>query len=734
MMQKRSKALLAMSGVSALATAAVAQDQAPSTAAVRLTQTQASQDGSALMEDIIVTATKKGRGEQLQEVPASITAFGSSQLQALQFRNLNSLTTSMPNVALEEVGTQRGTANFSIRGLGVNSSVPSIEPTVGTFVNGIYMGTNYGVVLDAFDVDSVEVLRGPQGVLFGRNVTGGAISLNTRRPDGKTEVNGKASFETGLQQTYALGAQTAVVEDRLFARVAGYYSHDDGYFKDPTLGRDMGRTESWFVRPTLVAKPIDTVTMTLIGEYGQYNGDGPTVRNPAYISGFRTVQNFPGVTDMDYRSGVFETNIDTGFGNGTITNVMGYRHVDLLSSVDADAAPSDTYNIFYRFKQHQFSDELRYSGRFFDRADLVAGLFYFQQKFIYLVDDELYYARLGAAYGGRQRQHSFGIFANADIDIIPDRLVFTVGGRYSSDRKRVNIAIRNFAAPPCNFSTITCTFGFNDAKTFKTFSPKASLRWNAARGVQLYALYARGYRSGGYNVRAVTALVPPGPFNDEKTDDFEIGAKLDLFDRRLRLNLSAFHNTITGMQREQTQNLATGIQTIISNTADARLQGIEAELTAQIVKGLVLRGSIGIVDGDYKKIFADLNADGVINDIDKNLKIPRLSPVSYSLAVIVDIPAEGIGKFGGQISFDHKDLSYFNDRNTGPLPAFNNLSTTLSFSPAAMPDIRLAVFGRNLLNRDNLSANTPAGSLPTGGADQFIGKGRVLGGEIEFKF
>ena len=138
------------------------------------TLAHAQRASQTILEEVLVTAQKKSSAEEIQDTPLAITAYGADQLDALKVRDLKSLSYSMPNVALEDVGTTKGVANFSIRGLGINSSIPSIDPTVGVFVDGMYLGINSGVVFDMFDLAGIEVLRGPQGVLFGRNVTGGA--------------------------------------------------------------------------------------------------------------------------------------------------------------------------------------------------------------------------------------------------------------------------------------------------------------------------------------------------------------------------------------------------------------------------------------------------------------------------------------------------------------------------------------------------------------------------------
>ena len=148
-----------------------------------------------VLNRVTVSATKKADVEDVQTVPVSVTAFNGDTLEALKVRDLESLSYSSPNVSLDDVGTSRGSANFAIRGLGVNSSIPSIDPAVGVFVDGVYIGVNSGVVMDLFDLDSIEVLRGPQGLLFGRNTTGGAVLINTGNPTDDFQAKARVAVE-----------------------------------------------------------------------------------------------------------------------------------------------------------------------------------------------------------------------------------------------------------------------------------------------------------------------------------------------------------------------------------------------------------------------------------------------------------------------------------------------------------------------------------------------------------
>ena len=196
---KRAAALLASVSVSTIAFAATAYAQRAS---------------DALTDEIIVTATKQVGGVAEQDAPIAISVYGEEQLEALRVRDLEALSDSQPNVSLEDVGSIQGTANFSIRGLGINSSIPSIDPTVGVFVDGVYLGTTAGLLFDTFDMEAIEVLRGPQGVLFGRNVTGGAVLIRTKRPTDEFEASAQGAWETGLNQvgasTVALGTQNLI--------------------------------------------------------------------------------------------------------------------------------------------------------------------------------------------------------------------------------------------------------------------------------------------------------------------------------------------------------------------------------------------------------------------------------------------------------------------------------------------------------------------------------------------
>ena len=226
----------------------------------------AQQLSSPTPEEVVVTVTKKNIEETVHDVPLALTAYGADQLDALHVRDLADLSFSMPNVQLDDIATVKGTANFSIRGLGINSSIPSIDPTVGVFVDGMYMGITSGVLLDMFDLESVEVLRGPQGLLFGRNVTGGAVVINTKDPGDafafsvKTGIEGRLKAGTGASY-YAMTSVTAPVVEDLSARLSMYLNIDEGWHENLFDGRDFGEVESYIARPSLRWMPTQAIEL-----------------------------------------------------------------------------------------------------------------------------------------------------------------------------------------------------------------------------------------------------------------------------------------------------------------------------------------------------------------------------------------------------------------------------------------------------------------------------------------
>ncbi len=550
-----------------------------------------------LTDEILVTATKKANAEDVQDVPVAVTAYGADQLDALQVRDLQNLTYSIPNVSFDDIGTTPGTANFSIRGIGINSSIPSIDPTVGVFMDGVYMGINSGIVFDMFDLESIEVLRGPQGILFGRNVTGGAVLINTKRPSSEFEVDAKLAAESGLRGTgmnyYAMASVSGPLNDYIAFRVSAYYNDDKGWFERydaPTASfEDFGAAETNMYRAAVSITPNDVFDLLIRYEHGQSRGDGPAAQNHpngfgapnAFFTAPRDSFDFaidePGLYDSKWDTLSATATLDVGFGDGTITNVFGYREFAQETAGDIDATPVFLFHSESTNDQNQLSNEIRYNGTFADgNLDVTAGVYYFHQEFSY---NEIRKIAFGSVFfngGGLQDQETAAVFAQADYRLT-DALTLTAGGRYTYEEKAVVISNLLLNTTPCDVRISgSCTEDFVDNDKWENFTPTVGLQWTPSETMNVYAKWSQGVRSGGYNMRNTSFAFNPGPFDEETVNAYELGAKIQDEGGRFTINGAFFLNDFQDMQREI--NLAdpiAGVVQIIRNTADSTIWGVD---------------------------------------------------------------------------------------------------------------------------------------------------------------
>ena len=744
------------------------------------------------LEGIIVTALK--REAMIQDVPVSMTAFDSEQLDALKLRDIGDLTITMPNVALDDVGVTRGIANFSIRGLGINSSIPSIDPTVGVFVDGIYLGTNTGVLYDAFDLDSIEVLRGPQGVLFGRNVVGGAVLVNTKTPTDHYEATVRSAIEGGgkAPNIYVSGTFNAPLTDTLRARFTVYSNQDQGWFENEYNGKAFGARNTLMLRPVVTWQPWNTLRFTLRYEYQDLDEDGPAVQthtNGAGLSyplfNFRRDSHDFAINEEGFQKTVvhfFNTRADWDipFGNGTITNIFGWREGVGDGLSDADATPLTFFHGGGAQASEQFSNELRYSGTFFDRLFLTTGFYYFQNDLSYH-EQRLFGDPSGDILefngGGIYNVETFGLFMNGDYDLT-DRLTLTLGLRYTHEEKAAEIAniLRNVDVS-CHIVTgPDCPTHFKDSASWNSLSPKVGLTYRLDAETLLYAHWTRGFRSGGYNLRdsffdltqglsdvEIAGLEALGlevardlgteGFDEEQIDNFEIGVKRTWGDR-VRLNASFFYNFVDGLQRElafgedlpapdpvtgrpvitfvdgrPTIQTVQNIVQVIRNTADAEFWGLEMEGMMVLSPGLVFLGSLGYVEPDYTKVKFDLNRDGKLDSKDEALEPPRAAHWTYSLGLLHDLRVGTRARLASRVTYAYRDKEYTNDDNTG----FNRQQKMLQ----AGMDIHLdnsqwvvGLYGKNLLDYARFGTDI---QLPTGTFSPLM-RGRVFGLELTYHF
>jgi len=672
-------------------------------------------------------------------VPIAITAYNTKAIEELHVRDLQTLTVAIPNVSLSSINTIPGFANFEIRGFGINGSVPSIEPAVGVFVDGVYQGQTSGIVMDVFDLDSLEVLRGPQGTLFGRNTTGGAVVMKTRRPADHFEVHGTASVESGPLETVGLSVEGPIA-DNFKAKLAGYVSNDEGYFHNTFDNSQFGKRRISFLRPTVVWSPTADLNTTLILEKGSSSGNGAASTNPINktVSGFDLDINYPGYANLEWTSATSETNLLVKLGSGVITNVAGWRKLDQDAGEDVDGLPTTGFHARHFLKQEQFSEELRYAGTF-DKLDVTAGLFYFQQQYFYIEQRVLATVPQGpVAFGGDIHQNSWAAFTQEEYHVTPN-FSLVAGLRYSYEHKEAAVATLVVPKSLCNYDLRTCAFNF-PGPAFKepgqhswhSVTPRLGFNWKPDDNVLVYGSWSQGVRSGGYNVRSTALTIGPGPYDQERQDAFEVGLKSEWLEHRLRINLAAFHDTIKGLQRDVNDtDPVSGVVQITHNVGDATINGGEFELTALVTNNLTLGLNAGYLDGKYDKLLFDLN--GAAPGLGTNLKLARLAPWTYGANLAYVFHLANDATLRARADYGHRDRSAFTDNNAGILSPVDDLSASLAYTPAG-GHYTLSAYGHNLLDRVTDGAHAPLPGAVGGGFFVPINKGRVIGAQVTFNF
>lgn len=702
--------------------------------------------------EIVVTADKHGEA-RAQELPITLNAFSAEQLRARNVEDLQSLSYAIPNVQFEDVGTARGVANYSIRGVGINSSIASVDPAVGLFVDGMYVGVNAGALTDVFDVEAIEVLRGPQGALYGRNVTGGAVLVRTRAPSEVFEAHGRVAVETGTNVITEAAISGPLAEGALSGRFAIYRADDDGWLENDFDGSSFGRNETSVYRAALRFTPTPRFEALLRIEQGNVHGDGPAGQNHALFErgSFDFAINNRGYAATDWEQAILEMNWRVGFGDGVITSITGWRDVEVPWAADIDSTPAFVFHTRVLNAQSQVSQELRYAGTF-GAFDVTSGVYYLDQSLLYI--DERNFSPVFRRVGGGQGEFTtWAAFSNIDWRA-SETLTLSAGLRYTREEKdsrisRVRRAIDDLDGPGVFVPGEGVVGGDIDARTLNfsdapfqqdwdDLSPRVGVQWRPTESTNIYANWSRAFRGGGANFRTASLGLAPRAYDPEQQSTFEIGWKQEL--GRGRVNAALFHNTIEDMQRETNQpDPISGVQQIVLNAGDAVIWGGEIEAQFDVTERFSVAAHAGYVEGEYDRITEDLNGDIVINAADYALEIPRLAPWSYGVSLNYTAPLAG-GEASARLSYNHRDAAFYNDSNLGRLAEADMIDANLSYAPTS-GRWRVSLYGENLLDEATWGGDTV---LPSAAAFGYSGgerptfsplnKGRVLGIELRASY
>ncbi len=725
-----------------------------------------------LIEEVVVTATKKSVVENVQDVPIAITAIGESQMDALKFKDLSDIAFLAPNANLQPITTQ-GTAFFSIRGVTPTSSILSVDPTVGVFVDGVYNPTGQGTVFDNFDLASIEILRGPQGVLQGRNVVGGAVLVSTKKPTDEFEADVRIRADSGFRGTgedvTVSGTVTGPLVEGLNGKLAVYRNDDGGWFENEFDGDDFGENEVTIVRGALSWDATESVNFLVQYEY--FDQDGTGLINQSHkrqdnrarpdgslgffekgeldfgtemVGSCRGLEVGPACPVLDHffeqrvDSVTFTTTIDVAFGDGTITNIYGWRDLEQTSQGDIDGTPVATFPAWGGNEVEHWSNELRYFGTFGD-FDVTTGVYYLDVDLVSETNQSL---RVNAAPvwlnrsgGGTQDSETWGVFANTDW-AVSDTVTLSAGLRWTEEEKSTaSHALNNNSAFEGAQRFVGCGFVVGDGSCFidlrnsddwSNLSFRGGVTWDVGDDAMLYGSVSRSFRAGNFNLRRSNVADDRVPVDEERMDQIEVGLKWDVSDR-FRMNAAFFVLEATDLQRVA---LAADLSQTSDNVAKARFTGLELDGRAFITDNLTLTYAIGVNDGEYKEIDADLNADGVIDQTDFGLELPNTPELMYNFGLLHDVL---IGDFNlsSQLLFTHRD-SVFNNDNTASRGIVETLDVNFALSPLEGA-WELSLYGRNVTDHAIYTQSTEI-NLPDGAHLAGLMKGRRVGVEFRYFF
>ncbi|MCZ8115395.1 TonB-dependent receptor [Silanimonas sp.] len=604
------------------APAAFAQDAAASPQAEATT-----------LDAVKVTARK--REETLQEVPIAVTAFTAEALDRLGTRDIADLDAQVPNLTVYAARGSSSTLTAFIRGVGQADPLWGVDPGVGLYLDDVYIARPQGALLDVFDVERIEVLRGPQGTLYGKNTIGGAIKYISRGLP--TEFDGNASVTVGnygqLDVKAAIGGPIAA-NGGLRARLAVASLSRDGFGKNVLTGQDVSDKEVIAVRGQLGAFVNDDLDIQfafdMVDDQSGVRGAQMLQANRFNGVFFPALGAFPPLADRyDVRNGMPNVNDTTIEGASATVNwratedltlkyVLAKRQSDTETNIDFDTTPAQIADVKAFYADEQVSHELQANWDGGGRSRGVVGLYAFDGEAGGQVLNNFFNLSFGDTQG-KVFTESVALYADWTFDL-GDRLSLDLGARYTDEDKRAKVLNRCYTS--ATFTTLRdCTpavltddpaaANFDRTINFKNTSPKIALNFDLNDNVMLYGLASRGFKSGGYNIRAQATLVPRSalPFDDEVVDSFEVGAKMGLLDQRLFLNLAAFHNKYEDIQLSVfTANPAGGFFGDFTNAGKGTVQGLEAEYQWLLSDAFTISGNLAWLDAQYDEfLFAGVD-------------------------------------------------------------------------------------------------------------------------------
>jgi len=732
-------------------------------------QTAPAESGIATLEEIVVTARR--RSEALQDTPVAVSAFTAEALEARSVETLDNIARFTPNIRFDGAAALSGgnyNATVFIRGIGQNDFAIFSDPGVGFYVDGVYYARSIGGIMDAVDLASVEVLRGPQGTLFGKNTIGGAVLINTQRPT--DDLSGRVELTTGrFDRLDVKGVVNVPLADgKVLTRLSVSSLNRDGYAKRLSDGQDMGDRNADSARLQITTNVTEDIDFHLVGDMTRarehsapnkllavapapgltgvpflvnYNNlvaptrgvtapNGQRTLNSSFItdSPFTTWGTGPNVNDLDLwgLAGTLTWNL----GNVEAKSITAYRELEATFARDGDNTPFTYRETFNDDDQWQFSQEVQLSGDAMEgRFTWIGGVYYFTEEGTDNARADLamgLWPPLGPPLSpatlilNRIDNTSYAVFGQGNFKLTDD-LSMTAGARWNRDKKWISVFNRR-QRDQVIFTNVQRSGNWN------AFTPKLGLEYKAGSDALLYASAGKGFKSGGYNARPLADESEVTQYEPETIWTYEVGAKTGWLDNRLIVNVAGYLSKYDNIQLTVNQTP----RNFVANAAKGTIKGAELEVRAKPAKGLDFDLAVGYTDAQYDEVGTGLGPTQVlpITKAAKFVKTPKWT-ASTGLQYTHDLGDGSTLSLRGDLSAYSK---FYNDVANTELVAQSGYGIVNSRLTYTSPDESwtLALFATNLTDRRYFVSGNASGAF--GLAEVSYGRPREWGVTLGAKF
>ncbi|MFD1781904.1 TonB-dependent receptor [Phenylobacterium terrae] len=707
----------------------------------------------ATVEELVVTAQR--REENLQDTPVAVTAFTAETMEARGVTNLEGVGNYTPNLELHQTNRPAGGGSaFAgyIRGVGTGDFQFPTDPGIGIYLDDVYLARSVGGLMSLEDIQRVEVLKGPQGTLFGRNTIGGAINIVTTRPKVSGDLDGVMKVRVGSygRADFVAGVNGPIVQDFVGGKLTAAFLNSDGWSERVLTGEKGNDEHRFIVRGALLFDFAPGFEVTVNADYSEQNNNGvlgqllnvltsptppyPPPKTPRFNTFAAGAENLrlglPAGSIIDGRwvsSDPYKNYgtqpIDDDYEIGgvsvvaawdvnealTLKSITAVRGIEAHVGVDGDQTPYSLQTSQTDLYQRQYSQELQAFGTAFDeRLSWLVGLYAFEENGSSKLYTESYHglwqnvpaAQRMASDAADTRTYfysktrSWALFTQETLRLT-DALELTLGGRYTWEEKDYGYMLH-----ATEVNSVRVPFS-TDNQQWEAFTPKVGVNYRPAENILLYGSYSQGFKSGGWG-GSTTALVPTPRYEPEEVSTWELGAKTDWFDRRLVANLAVFWSDYEDIQLTvQTRDPVTGANLrTTQNSGDADIAGFEFEATAIPVEDLTLNLGVGYVDAEFSSLSADARAltdpFNRPNAVKVGDPIPQIPEWSINAGAQY-VARTGVGDLTFRVDAAHKGDQFLTLGDpTSFQGAYTLWNAQIAFRPSAIEGLELSINGTNL--------------------------------------